>query len=273
MNTIIKKSYLSIVAAMALVLASCTDDYSYSPAPALNNAKVTLEAEETSYYYEGAVENQEFSFKVNRADASGEATVSLVCDNNKVHIPATVSFTTGETSKTVTATSSLAKGEKITVSISAAEEDADIYSTSQYIVITLERDKYAWVTCGKAEFYDFTFSDGESAVVEVQRCEGEGVDNTYKLVNPFFYVYEEGSGDVKIELDNTGKPKGLITDNGVIATLGGYDYYYNTASYAAYCSFEKDEDGVYWVGSLLKAGSSLYTGGMFAWIWTEGYPY
>jgi hypothetical protein len=184
-----------------------------------------------------------------------------------------VNFNAGETSKSVTATSSLAKGEKVTVSISAAEQDANINSKAQYIVITLDRDKFACITCGKAEFYDFTFSDGASAEVTVQRCEGEGVQNTYKLVNPFFYVYEEGSGDVKFELDGNGNPKDLITDSGVIASLGGYDYYYNPTNYAAYCSFEKDGDGVYWVGSLLKKGSSLYTGGQFAFIWTEGYPY
>jgi len=273
MNKIVKKSYLAMIAMAMLVLASCTDKYSYDAAPVLSNAKITLEAEETNFYFEGAVEKQEFTFKVNRPSGEGTATVALVCDNEKVSLPESVTFNDGETSKEITATSSLAKGEKITVSISAAESDANIYSQSQYIVITIERDKYAWIDCGKATFYDFTFSDGDNTEVVVQRCEGEGVANTYKLVNPYFTLFEEGSGDIKFELDSTGKPKNLITDGGVVVTgPSGYEFYFNTTSYAAYCYFEF-ADGAYQVGSLLKKGSSLYTGGAFAFVWTEGYPY
>jgi hypothetical protein len=184
-----------------------------------------------------------------------------------------VTFNDGETTKTVTATSAIAKGEKVTVSISAIDTDANIYSEAQYIVITLERDKYAWITCGKAIFVDYTFGDGATGEVEVQRCEGEGVENTYKLVNPYYAVYEEGSGDIKFKLDDTGKAVDMVTDNKVIFSNFGYDFYFDTTTYGAYCYFEKDQEGVYWVGCLLKQGSSLYTGGSFGFMWTEGYPY
>lgn len=269
----IKKNYLLLIAMAVASLASCTDKYSYDPVQPLDNAKITLEAEETSYYFEGAQEQQEFTFVVNRASGTGSATVSLVCDNDKVNIPETVTFNEGETSKTVTATSVIEKGEKITVSISAVEADANIYSESQYIVVTLERDKYAWITCGKAIFVDYTFGDGATGEVEVQRCEGEGVENTYKLINPYYAVYEEGSGDIKFKLDDTGKAVDMVTDNKVIVSNFGYDFYFDTTTYGAYCYFEKDQEGVYWVGCLLKQGSSLYTGGSFGFMWTEGYPY
>lgn len=273
MNNIVKKNYLLLIAMAVITLASCTDKYSYDAAQPLDNAKITLEAEQTSYYFEGAQEQQEFSFNVNRPSETGSVTISLVCDNDKVKVPETVTFNDGETTKTVTATSAIAKGEKVTVSISAIDTDANIYSEAQYIVITLERDKYAWITCGKAIFVDYTFGDGATGEVEVQRCEGEGVENTYKLVNPYYAVYEEGSGDIKFKLDDTGKAVDMVTDNKVIFSNFGYDFYFDTTTYGAYCYFEKDQDGVYWVGCLLKQGSSLYTGGSFGFMWTEGYPY
>ena len=273
MKKIIKKNYLLLIAMAVVSLASCTDKYSYDPAQPLDNAKITLEAEQTSYYFEGAQEQQEFSFNVNRPSETGSVTISLVCDNDKVKVPETVTFNDGETTKTVTATSAIAKGEKVTVSISTIDTDANIYSEAQYIVITLERDKYAWITCGKAIFVDNTFGEAKMAEVEVQRCEGEGVENTYKLVNPYLAVYEEGIGDIKFKLDDTGKPVDMVTENNVIVSLFGYDFYFDPVSYGAYCYFEKDEDGIYWVGCLLKQGSSLYTGGSFGFMWTEGYPY
>ena len=64
----------------------------------------------------------------------------------------------------------------------------------------------------------------------------------------------------------------MVTDNKVIVSNFGYDFYFDTTTYGAYCSFEKDQEGVYWVRCLLKQGSSLYTGS-FGFMWTEGYPY
>lgn len=275
MNRFFKYGSVALTAVLALVLGSCTDEYEYTPAPMPDNACITLSAEETNIYFEGAQEDQSFTFNVNRPDSlkDNAVTVSLVCDNEKVVLPETVTIEAGETTKEVTATCSLAKGEKAVVSVSASEADANVYSEKQYIVITLERDKYAWITCGKAMFADYTFSDGASAEVEIQRCEGEDVENTYKLVQPFTAVYGEGTGDVKFEMNTDGTIKNLITDGDVIATLGGYDYYFNTTSYAAYCNFEKTEDGIYVVNTLLKKGSSLYTGGQFIFVWTEGYPF
>lgn len=275
MNRIFKYSSVALTAVLALVLGSCTDEYEYTPAPMPDNASITLSAEVTSIYFEGAQEDQSFTFNVNRPDSKKEnaVTVSLVCDNEKVILPESVSFNAGETTKEVTAKCSLNKGDKVTVSISAAETDANVYSEEQFIVITLERDKYAWIDCGKALFADYTFSDGESAEVVIQRCEGEGVENTYKLVQPFTAVYGEGSGDVKFVMNTDGTIKELVTDEGVIASLAGYDYYFDAARYGAYCNFEKTEQGIYVVNTLLKKGSSLYTGGQFIFLWTEGYPF
>ena len=277
-NKFFKFNSVVLSALFAFVLVSCTDEYEYEAAPVPNNAGITLSTEDTDFYFEGTQDKQSFTFFVNRPENSKDnaVTVSLVCDNEKVQLPETVSFAIGETSKEITANCSLEKGDKITVSISASEKDANVYSENQYIIVTLERDRYAWLTCGKAIFTDFNFGAGDEdewVEVEVQRCEGEDVVNTYKLVQPFTMLYGEGSGDVKFEINANGTIKEIITDGGVIATLAGYDFYFDPVGYGAYCNFEKDAEGYYIINHLLKKGSSLYVGSGFVFQWTEGYPF
>lgn len=277
-NRFFKFGSMVLSAVLAFALASCTDEYEYEAAPVPNNAGITLSAEETNFYFEGIQEHQSFTFFVNRPESlkDNAVSVSLVCDNEKVKLPETVDFAVGETSKEVTANCSLEKGDKITVSISASEKDANVYSEEQYVIVTLERDQYAWITCGKAMFTDFAFGAGDEdewVEVDVQRCEGEGVVNTYKLVQPLTALYGEGSGDIKFELNTDGTIKKLITDGNVIAKLAGYDFYFDPVTYGAYCNFEKDAEGYYIVNHLLKQGNSLYTGGCLVFQWTEGYPF
>lgn len=275
---IFKYGSVILSAVLAFMLVSCTDEYEYTPASVPNNACITLSAEQSYFYFEGAEEEQSFTFFVNRPDSlkNNAVTISLVCDNEKVLLPEAVSFAVGETSKEVTATSSLEKGDKITVVISAAEEDANLYSEERYVIVTLERDKYAWITCGKAMFTDYNFGAGQEdywVEVDVQRCEGEGVVNTYKLVQPFTELYGEGQGDVKFEMNTDGTIKELITDGGVIAKLDGYEFYFNPINYPAYCSIDNYEGGIYFINHILKQGSSLYIANGFVFQWIEGYPF
>lgn len=128
MKTIFKYAYVALFAVLAL--ASCGDDYDYSPAnPKEQGGNATIEASESSYMFLPG-ETQEISFTVSRVDTTQAGTVNLT--SNSEYFPVEpVSFKAGEKSKTVTLTGNMPVGKSENVAISVADDDAFLYGTKE----------------------------------------------------------------------------------------------------------------------------------------------
>ena len=124
MKTIFKYAYVALFAVLAL--ASCTDEFDYTPAnPNQLGGNATIEATESSYTFLPG-QDQAVSFVVNRVDTTQAGTVKLVCDNEYFTVEP-VSFKAGEASKTVTIHGNVPVGKTAKVAVSVADEDAFLY--------------------------------------------------------------------------------------------------------------------------------------------------
>lgn len=124
MKTIFKYAYVALFAVLAL--ASCTDEFDYTPAnPNQLGSNATIEAAKSSYTFLPG-QDQAVSFVVNRVDTTQAGTVNLVCDNEYFSVQP-VSFAAGEASKTVTIHGNVPVGKTAKVAVSVADEDAFLY--------------------------------------------------------------------------------------------------------------------------------------------------
>lgn len=124
MKTIFKYAYVALFAVLAL--ASCTDEFDYTPAnPNQLGGNATIEASKSSYTFLPG-QDQAVSFVVNRVDTTQAGTVNLVCDNEYFTVKP-VSFAAGEASKTVTIHGNVPVGKSAKVAVSVADEDAFLY--------------------------------------------------------------------------------------------------------------------------------------------------
>lgn len=124
MKTIFKYAYVTLFAVLAL--ASCTDEFDYTPAnPNQLGGNATIEAAKSSYTFLPG-QDQAVSFVVNRVDTTQAGTVNLVCDNEYFSVQP-VSFAAGEASKTVTIHGNVPVGKTAKVAVSVADEDAFLY--------------------------------------------------------------------------------------------------------------------------------------------------
>ena len=109
-----------------LALASCTDEFDYTPAnPNQLGGNATIEGTKSSYTFLPG-QDQAVSFVVNRVDTTQAGTVNLVCDNEYFSVQP-VSFAAGEASKTVTIHGNVPVGKTAKVAVSVADEDAFLY--------------------------------------------------------------------------------------------------------------------------------------------------
>lgn len=124
MKTIFKYAYVALFAVLAL--ASCTDEFDYTPAnPNQLGGNATIEGTKSSYTFLPR-QDQAVSFVVNRVDTTQAGTVNLVCDNEYFSVQP-VSFAAGEASKTVTIHGNVPVGKTAKVAVSVADEDAFLY--------------------------------------------------------------------------------------------------------------------------------------------------
>lgn len=124
MKTIFKYAYVALFAVLAL--ASCTDEFDYTPAnPNQLGGNATIEGTKSSYTFLPG-QDQAVSFVVNRVDTTQAGTVNLVCDNEYFSVQP-VSFAAGEASKTVTIHGNVPVGKSAKVVVSVANEDAFLY--------------------------------------------------------------------------------------------------------------------------------------------------
>lgn len=208
MKTIFKYAYVALFAVLAL--ASCTDEFDYTPAnPNQLGGNATIEAAKSSYTFLPG-QDQAVSFVVNRVDTTQAGTVKLVCDNEYFTVEP-VSFKAGEASKTVTIHGNVPVGKTAKVAISVADEDAFLYGVKE---ITFTVSVYKSL----AGVLTSNFFDAPAEVV------------IYDLTNGDFMapgLYQEGY-DFKFHIDFktnevTAKPQYLFVysaDYGRVAMMG-----------------------------------------------------
>lgn len=160
--------------------------------------------------------------------------------------------------------SNLEKGKDYTYTLTLSPTDvatADTITKKQNVstVISIHSD-YTWVAAGTCSFTDFTFADdeenGETATkVPVENASGT---NIYRIINPWVAVYNDKSaaGNLQFTLESDGT---ISFAEGTLATISGYDIYWNTSKYGDYCVIEKSGNK-YTVSHLLVKGSNMYTG-------------
>ena len=208
MKTIFKYAYVALFAVLAL--ASCTDEFDYTPAnPNQLGGNATIEATESSYTFLPG-QDQAVSFVVNRVDTTQAGTVKLVCDNEYFSVQP-VSFAAGEASKTVTIHGNVPVGKSAKVVVSVADEDAFLYGVK---VISFTVNVYKSI---EGVLTSGFFPNPKAAVI-------------YDLTNGDFMApgpYQEGY-DFKFHIDFktnevTAKPQYLFVydeEHGPVAMMG-----------------------------------------------------
>lgn len=284
MNKIFKYFMMVVVAIAGISLASCSDDDdNYTVGE--QSAGAYLYTESTDVVFLPSDE-QVFSIKLGRTDATEAQTISLACNNDLFTAPTTVTFAAGEKEVAVPVTCSLNLGQSEDVMFTIPTDESSVYGDDT-ISMTITRD-YTWEKVGTAEFSDGGLMD-YSATVDVMKAkeyEGTAEDGTalsyYKFATPMTTAFKQngeedlpGGVDFKFYMDANGNVQDLaqgIYDIEKGTSLIGYQFYYETAHYSNYCYFI-NEGGVFTFSSLLYDGESLY--GPISWTfeWKDGYPF
>ncbi len=128
MKTIFKYAYVALFAVLAL--ASCTDEYDYTPADKANQGgNATIEASASSYTFLPG-ETQTVTVTVHRIDSTKADTVHLT-SNSEYFKASPVSFAAGEANKTITINGTVPVGKSETVTIAVADADAFLYGVKE----------------------------------------------------------------------------------------------------------------------------------------------
>lgn len=184
MKKLIRYSTFAFMAAVALLTASCTEEYEYDqPEAVKDNSKVTLAAESQSYTFSSDDATQTIEFTVNRAKTDAAETVKLYSDNDKLSVPSEVSFAAGESSKTVQGTSSISQGETILAIVSVDEESANLYGDYK-LDFTIFRD-YNYTSLGTGIVSSNFF--GAAWYNEIKKADGA---SWYRVVEPYYTGYD-----------------------------------------------------------------------------------
>lgn len=163
MKTIFKYAFVALFAVLSL--ASCGDDYEYTPAdPKDQGGNANIEVADTAYTFLPG-EKQVVSFIISRIDSTKADTVNL--HSSSEHFPVQpVIFKAGEARKTVTVEGSLAVGQSEKVTIDIADADAFLYGTKEiHFSVSVYRSYNGTITSNLSRkpfscvFYDLTGGD------------------------------------------------------------------------------------------------------------------
>ena len=276
MNTIYK--FLAIAFISSAFFASCAVDENMNdrePSPASSGSVFIFDNTPSSVSFVPSDE-QKFVIKVGRDQrvAESAATINLeVDDPDEVFtVPATVTFGAGATEAEIPVTFDFQLGQRGTLTVGFAKSDAYDYGRDQCTINVL-RD-YVWLNMGMVEYHEEDFELDKPTLVPIQRAEGT---NNYRLADLYHHI-TVANEDPDVIPPGLHLPFTLDDDYNAVSLpdgftdLGtGYEVYWNTTNYAAYCTF-KNNGNNYSLGYLLTPNrSSLYIGSA-SFIWVEGYP-
>jgi len=240
-------------AAMVL-LTSCTDEYEYDPADAIQeNSRVTLAAETQEFSFTADDETQIIEFYALRENAESEETVVFHSNNEKLTVPS-VTFAAGESEKVVQATCKADVGETVTAIISVDESSAKLYGDYQ-LGVTIFRDyNYIDKYVGNYSYSLFFSGVDEGLILSV----ADGKDTRYKISNWGMgtdFVFEfQSNGMILVETRSIGYTHPTygpvkIEDYATYAsTSPGYSYYDEETGTFYFCVVYFVSDGVFGYG-------------------------
>jgi len=271
---------LSFAAIIALAFSCNKDEYpEYSKGPAdASEGKTEVYFPVTSHNVELEPTAETFEITVKRTDAASAISVPLIVNNPSTlfDIPEKVEFAAGEEEATLVVGISRLELETVyEFSVSIPIEFYYAYKVSDYsdsITYHFSGLKQKWNDAGTCVFYDGTWFDDIVSAENVSIQNHEGTDD-YRIITPYALISPEDFDPVNITFS--------IKDNEVVFKNGtynfwsgtGYYFYWDADNYGAYCYVEYSKEGddvVVEVNSLVRQGSSLYTGGYFAFVWTGG---
>ena len=157
--------------------------------------------------------------------------------------------------------------------------EADVNSANPFDnpihVATVSVKKPRLLDAGTCTFTDYTWGDDDGnpmTAYEVPIINIEGSDR-YRIISPLYYVYKDDptygptvdTSNFEFHLLDDG---GAKVDNGTPLNYWGYLAYFDSTNYGGYC-FVGNDGNTYDVNFLLLAGSSLYTGGHFVFVWDK----
>lgn len=185
----------------------------------------------------------------------------FVPQDNKLFFPAGVAYDT-----LFIDCSAMTLGMNAELVLSLSEEDAYVYAASS-ISISVLRD-YKWINRGAVEYNESDFGLG-AATVPIQQAEGTTL---FRLPNLYNYFDETVATGLHLlfYIDTTtyaaiGLPSGF-------QNLGtGYELYYNTTNYGAYCTFTSSGNEYFLSYIITPDRSALYIGGG-SFVWKDGFP-
>ncbi len=198
-------------------------------------------------------------------------SVNMTTTNNKAKLRSNqVSFGSKEQEATlyIDATD-LDWGDECVCTLTLPEADVNSANPFESPIheITVTIKKPALLPAGTCTLTDYTWYEEPVTVENVPIINVEGT-NKYRIISPLYALYngledDPDTSNFEFMVDADGN---VSVANGANLNWWGYVGYYDASSYGAYCYVER-EDNSYTVNQLLLAGSSLYTGCAFTFVW------
>lgn len=256
---------------VAVLLTACDDEILREPSPVQQGGvQAFFSADnETSYSFLPDA-TPVMNVVVGRNITTGADSVAyIMTDENGVFVPQDdkLFFPAGVAYDTlVIDCSAMTLGMNAELVLTLNEEDAYVYAASS-ISISVLRD-YKWVNRGAVEYNDLDFGLG-AATVPIQQAEGTQL---FRLPNLYNYFDEEiPTGFHLLFYIDTTTFAAINLPAGFQDLGTGYEVYYNTTNYGAYCTFTSSGNE-YFLGYILTPDrSALYIGGA-SFVWKEGFP-
>ena len=269
--------YILGLALVALAFTSCDQENEGAiyDAPAMPNLSFT-----TASLY-GETEGDELTIPVTITRTYSTepytTTVNMTTTNSKAKLRSNqVSFGAKETSATVYVdATNLDWGDECVCTLTLPDVDVQganpFDSPIHQMTVTIK--KPALVAAGTCTFIDYTWGDDDGNPVGAENVPIINVEGTnkYRIISPLYYCYKDMMPDpdmsyFQFNLQSDGS---VTVDDGLNLDWWGYVGYYDATNYGGYCYVERDGNQYTVNELLLYGGSSLYTGGMFVFIWDK----
>ncbi|MBP3228980.1 MAG: hypothetical protein J6M53_09410 [Bacteroidaceae bacterium] len=254
--------YACTLVATALVLASCTDEFDYTPA---SYEGAYIISDQSSVTFTPADATQQFTVKIVRPNGGAAETIAIESDNDAFTVPTSVTFEAGQTEAEITVTCDLVAGQQETLTLSIPDDACDLnwFSGSYSIKVKCE---YLWEEAGSATLHSELLIDGFGLAprpgVAVMHATGT---NLYKLVGPYTSGY-----DIEFELDEDYNAANLPADQdtGLVYSGSTFHLYY----YPQYGNSFTNDSNVFTMSVYIMNASSDFGVWNEKFVWDEGYP-
>ncbi len=272
----INKIYFLGIAVFLFMFSACTEEVLRDPSPedtgtgALAYFTESNKASRTFLPDAPTV----FTVEIGRRKADQAAVVQFTIEDEEevFELENSVSFAAGETVKTVEVDfSAMELGMEADLILKLDPKDETMYGNSN-ITISVMRD-YNWVDKGSVEFYEDDFDLG-TGTVPIQWAEGTQM---FRLKDLYNILDDDEDNPVppgyhlKFYLDTLNNWAADKLPNGFTDLGTGYELYWNTVNYGAYCTFT-NKDNMYYLNYIITPNrSTLYLGGA-SFLWNDGYP-